>query len=192
MTQIFPSIAGLEDGLFSVDAPMRAIEAHGVLCGMLCAQGATEVTSWLVHVLGETTAGSEALQGVAGMLTQMYQATLEQMNDSVAGFSLYLPDDDEPLEERIESLGLWCQGYLYGLAAGGVREDTGLPDDTQELMRDILEISRVGQASLSEDDGESAMEQDEVAYAEVMEYVRMGVLLIYEELQPLQSSQTVH
>ena len=35
-------------------------------------------------------------------------------------------------------------------------------------------------------------EEDDVAFMEVSEYVRMGILLIYEELQPLQSSQTVH
>ena len=29
-------------------------------------------------------------------------------------------------------------------------------------------------------------EEDEVAFMEVSEYVRMGILLIYEELQPLQ------
>jgi uncharacterized protein YgfB (UPF0149 family) len=42
-------------------------------------------------------------------------------------------------------------------------------------------------AVMEEDD-----EEDEVAFMEVSEYVRMGILLIYEELQPLQSSQTVH
>ena len=41
---------------------------------------------------------------------------------------------------------------------------------------------------MAEDDSD----EDEVAFMEVTEYVRMGTLLIYEELQPLQSSQTVH
>jgi len=31
-----------------------------------------------------------------------------------------------------------------------------------------------------------------MAYMEIEEYVRMGVLLVYEELQPLQSTQTIH
>ena len=35
-------------------------------------------------------------------------------------------------------------------------------------------------------------DEDEVALMEIEEYVRMGVLLIYEELQPLQTTQTIH
>lgn len=189
----FPDIGRLEDGLFKLDAAMGAIESHGVLCGMLCAQGSIEAPAWLVHVLGEQDANSsEGLQQVAGMLMQLYQLTVEQMNGSEVDFSLYLPDDDEPLDERVEALSSWCQGYVYGIAAGGIQRDTTLPEDSQELIRDMVEISKIGQGSLASDDAESAREEDEVAFMEVVEYVRMGVMLIYEEIQPLQSSQTVH
>jgi len=54
-----------------------------------------------------------------------------------------------------------------------------------------VEISRAGYAV--DDEAEVAVtEDDELAFMEVSEYVRVGVLLVYEELQPLQSSQTVH
>jgi len=93
-------------------------------------------------------------------------------------------------------LGVWCQGFVYGLAVGGVKEETELPEDSKELIKDILEISRAGyiaddEAEISTD-VEDDNEEDEIAFMEVSEYVRMGTLLIYEELQPLQSSQTVH
>lgn len=188
--EALPDIATLENLLFKVDAAMGAVESHGALCGMLCAQGATEATQWLVHVLGEQDeSGSDALRQAAALLMQIYQIVVEQMNDSGAEFELFLPDDEDPLEERLIALGVWCQGFVYGLAAGGVKESTELPGDTQELVRDMIEISRVGQDSLEAD---SEDEQDEIAFMEVMEYVRMGTLLIYEELQPLQSSQTLH
>jgi uncharacterized protein YgfB (UPF0149 family) len=135
------------------------------------------------------------LQQAGKKLMQIHQISVEQMNDIEADFELMLPDDDEPLEMRIEALGAWCQGFVYGLAVGGIKEDTELPEDSKELITDILEISRAGyvadnEAELATDEGNS--EEDEVAFMEVSEYVRMGVLLIYEELQPLQSSQTVH
>jgi uncharacterized protein YgfB (UPF0149 family) len=135
------------------------------------------------------------LQQAGKKLMQIHQISVEQMNDTEADFELMLPDDDEPLEMRIEALGAWCQGFVYGLAVGGIKEDTELPEDSKELITDILEISRAGyvadnEAELATDEGNS--EEDEVAFMEVSEYVRMGVLLIYEELQPLQSSQTVH
>ena len=192
----FPDIQQLEDLLFNVDAMLGATESHGALCGMLCAQGATEASKWMLHVLGEHEKSSAALQQVGKKLLQIHQLSVEQMNDNDAEFDLMLPDDDEVLEMRVEALGTWCQGFVYGLAVGGIKEDTVLPEDCKELIKDILEISRAGyvadnEAELAVED-EGANEEDELAFMEVSEYVRMGILLIYEELQPLQSSQTVH
>ena len=192
----FPDIPQLEDLLFEVDATLGATESHGALCGMLCAQGATEASQWMLHVLGEHEDTSKALQQVGKKLIQIHQISVESMNDNDAEFELMLPDDDELLEMRVEALGTWCQGFVYGLAVGGIKEDTVLPEDSKELIKDILEISRAGYVADSEAElaatDEEASEEDEVAFMEVSEYVRMGILLIYEELQPLQSSQTVH
>jgi len=192
----YPDIPQLEGLLFDVDAMLGAIESHGTLCGMLCAQGATEASQWMLQVLGEHEETSKSLQQVGQMLLQIHQVSVEQMNDSDVEFDLMLPDDDEPLESRVEALGTWCQGFVYGLAVGGVKEDTDLPDDSKELIKDILEISRAGYAADDEAELNTSVEDnnedDEVAFMEVTEYVRMGTLLIYEELQPLQSSQTVH
>jgi len=195
MMQSFPDIPQLEELLFNVDAALGATESHGALCGMLCAQGATEASQWMLNVLGEHEETSKDLQQVGKKLLEIHKITVEQMNDTDADFELMLPDDDEPLDMRVEGLGMWCQGFVYGLAVGGIKEDTVLPEDSKELIQDILEISRAGyvadnEAELATDEEDS--EEDEVAFMEVCEYVRMGILLIYEELQPLQSSQTVH
>ncbi len=193
--QSFPDIPQLEDLLFNVDAALGATESHGALCGMLCAQGATEASQWMLYVLGEHEETSKLLQQTGKKLLQIHQISVEQMNDTDAEFELMLPDDDEQLESRVEALGIWCQGFVYGLAVGGITEDTVLPEDSKELIRDILEISRAGYVADNEAEiatDEENTEEDEVAFMEVGEYVRMGVLLIYEELQPLQSSQTVH
>ncbi|MBN4063747.1 UPF0149 family protein [Cardiobacterium sp. AH-315-I02] len=193
--QSFPDISQLEGLLFDVDAALGATESHGALCGMLCAQGATEAAQWMLHVLGEHEESSKTLQQAGKKLLQIHQIAVEQMNDSDAEFELMLPDDDEPLEARVEALGIWCQGFVFGLAIGGIKENTELPEDSKELIKDIVEISRAGY--VVDEEAEMAVmeendEEDEVAYMEVSEYVRMGILLIYEELQPLQSSQTVH
>jgi uncharacterized protein YgfB (UPF0149 family) len=114
------------------------------------------------------------------------------MNDVTGEFRLLLLDDDDALPERVETLAAWCQGFIYGLAAGGIKQDTELPEDTAELLRDMVEISRAGQETDDALAEESEEDDDEVAYMEIEEYVRMGTLLIYEELQPLQSTQTIH
>jgi uncharacterized protein YgfB (UPF0149 family) len=145
----------------------------------------------MLHVLGEHENGSAALTNAGKELLKIHETAVRQMNDSNVEFELMLPDEDESLEMRVEALGTWCQGFVYGLAVGGIKEDSELPDDSKELIKDIIEISRAGY--VADDEAElDADEDDEVAFMEVSEYVRMGILLIYEELQPLQSSQTVH
>lgn len=194
----YPDIAQLEGLLFDMDAALGAIESHGALCGMLCAQGSTDASQWMLHVLGEHAETSRQLQAAGKILLQIHQLTVEQMNDNDIEFELMLPDDDETLESRVEALGTWCQGFVYGLSLGGITEDTELPADSKELIKDILEISRAGYIADDEAEAElnasmdDADEEDEVAFMEVCEYVRIGIMYIYEELQPLQSSQTVH
>lgn len=194
----YPDIAQLEGFLFDMDATLGATESHGALCGMLCAQGSTDASQWMLHVLGEHTETSKQLQAAGKLLLQVHQLAVEQMNDNDIEFELMLPDDDEVLESRVEALGNWCQGFVYGLSLGGITEDSELPEDSKELIKDILEISRAGYIADDEAEAElnasmdDANEEDEVAFMEVSEYVRIGIMFIYEELQPLQSSQTVH
>ena len=187
-----PDIAELDELLYRVDATMGAADAHGAMCGMICARGAVELSEWVDHVIGEQQPGSEALHDVVHKLSELHQWTLETMNDATGTFELLLLDDEEPLPDRVEALASWCQGFVYGLAAGGIKQDSELPEDTAELLSDMIEISRAGHDVDEADMEEADPQEDELAYMEVEEYVRMGVLLIYEELQPLQSTQTIH
>lgn len=190
-----PLISDVDTALYKVDAMMGAAEAHGALCGMLCARGSTDLSEWSGHVLGEQETGNVLLKDVVSVLSAVHQNTLEQLNDALAEFHLLLPDDDDELALRVEALANWCQGFVYGLAAGGLREDSDIPADSQEIIRDMIEISRAGLDELDdgddEDDTESGTDEDnERAYMEIMEYVRTGILLIHEEMQPLQAANT--
>ena len=188
----FPEIVELEELLYRIDAAMGAADAHGALCGMICARGTIELSEWVDHVIGEQEQGNELLHDVVHKLSELHQSTLEMMNDATGDFKLLLMDDDDPLAERVETLAAWCQGFIYGLAAGGIKEGSELPEDTAELLKDMIEISRAGHDVDDTGVEESDDSDDEEAYMEIEEYVRMGVLLVYEELQPLQSTQTIH
>jgi len=98
--------------------------------------------------------------------------------DSDAVFQLLLPDDGDTLGARTEALAAWCQGFTYGMVNGGLKKDRELPEDTAELIRDLVEIARAGH------DMDEETDSDEESYMQLYEYVRMGVLLINEELQP--------
>ncbi len=183
-------ISDVETALYKVDAMMGAAEAHGALCGMLCAKGSTDLFEWSAHVLGEQEPGNVLLRDVVEVLSSLHQKTLEQLNDALTDFHLLLPDDDDELGLRVEALANWCQGFVYGLAAGGLKEDSEIPADSQEIIRDMIEISRAGLDDVIEEDEEAEVDSDEVAFMEITEYVRTGILLIHEEMQPMQAANT--
>lgn len=185
---VLPDITTLDASLFKLNAAMGAAESHGALCGMLCARGSTDFSEWMSHVLGEQGAGS--LRETTSQLADLHQFTLERLNDPDGDFHLLLPDDDESLVERTEALATWCQGFVYGLAAGGISENSELPEDTRDLLLDFIEISRAGHEM--DDIDIEVDEEDELAFVEIMEFVRTGVLLINEELQPLHVNITLH
>jgi yecA family protein len=189
-----PDIEVLDEALFKVNAMMGAAESHGVLCGMLCARGAIELSEWIGHVLGDQEEGNVLLHDTVHQLSELHQVTMETVNDISGSFYMLLPDDDEDLIGRTGALANWCQGFVYGLAAGGISDDTKLPNDVQEILMDFIEISRAGY-NIGDDDVievADATEEDEQAFVEVVEYVRTGVMLINEELQTLVPSPTLH
>lgn len=180
-----PDYMNLQELLHNIDAAMEASEAHGALCGILCAQGSADINVWQQHVAGTEAGNNVAIDKVADELQQMYLATIAALNNEVAEFECLLADDDEKLGDRVHSLAWWCQGFLYGLAAGGISKDSKLPEDSAELVADFIEISRV----VYDDEDVDSSEAD---YMELVEFVRVGVLLINEELQPVKRDKPVN
>lgn len=173
-----PDYNSLNEALTKAEAEFVAAESHGALCGMICAAGRVELASWLGQIFAELDMNNLLIQEASQLLVGLYNDTQAQLNDSEIDFSLLLPDDESELSVRTDALAAWCQGFTYGLASGGLKKDRELPEDTAELIRDMLEIARVGH------DEEEVTDTDEDAYMQLYEYVRMGVLLINEELQP--------
>ena len=174
-----PDFYSLQQALSQAEAEMVAAEAHGVLCGMVCAAGKVTLESWLNQVFESLDLESANVRNACQLLAGLHENTQEQLNDTEVMFELLLSDDDTELAQRTEALAEWCHGFVFGLAVGGLKRETVLPADTAELIADIVAISRAG---LDPDQGDDT---DEDAYMQLCEYVRMGVLLIIEELQPI-------
>lgn len=173
-----PDYNSLSDALAKAEADLVASESHGALCGMLCAAGKVELSAWLEQVFEAFDVNDMLIKEASQQLVGLFNDTQEQLNDSEVHFQLLLPDDNESLAQRTEALAFWCQGFTYGLAAGGLKKDQKLPEDTAELIADMVEIARAGHDQSEDSDA------DEDSYMQIYEYVRMGVLLINEELQP--------
>jgi uncharacterized protein YgfB (UPF0149 family) len=147
-------------------------EAHGTLAGALCAAPDYSCEDWLAEVLPE----GPVADGIAVALRALYVHTRNSLQGTELEFALLIPDDDETLESRTMALGQWCNGFLYGLGSNGGADAAELPGDAGEVVRDLSEITRA-----SVDPGENE-EESEGAYAELVEFVRVGVQLLFEEL----------
>jgi len=182
MSTYTPDIDEISSALEQLESDMGAAECHGAMAGMLCAAGRMEKARWLKRLLPDVESGDLLAREAVDALARLYENTARQLDDAVLDFHLLLPGDEDPLDERIEALAEWCQGFLFGTSEGGVKDIPSLPADSGEVMRDLVEIARAGSYDLS------GGEEDEAAYNELMEYVRTGVLLINEELNPTQAS----
>jgi uncharacterized protein len=152
-----------------------AAEAHGTLAGALCTASTYRFEDWLQEILPDGRA--QALS--TGALRGLYFVTTETLAGAEMSFEPLLPEDAQPLDERTAALSQWCVGFLYGLGSGSIQDISKLPGEVGEVVRDFDEITRVG-VDTGDDD-----EQNESAYAELVEFVRVGVQLVFEELETL-------
>jgi uncharacterized protein YgfB (UPF0149 family) len=175
MSDALPDFDLIADALNAQGADTEAAESHGLLCAMLCTIQNMDAESWLAHALNGPS--RDALAPVPEPLTSLFEETLKQFDSSEFDFHLLLPHDDAALAVRVEALGHWCQGFLTGLAAGGIQQPENLPGELPEIINDMLEIARAERYELDDE------AEDEAAYAELVEYIRMGVLLFREEFR---------
>ncbi len=172
-------------------------ELQAVLCGRL--SGGQQLADKKVLEVAADLLGASAstMAAIKSDVLQLYKDTVEQLEDGNAVFELLLPDDDDSLHERIETLSHWCQNYLSGLGQSGLSGDAPLAADVSEAMRDIAAIAMADSGN-SDDEldpyASSIDEQDEASFFELVEYVRVAVTLIYAEIQQVSETRgkTIH
>jgi uncharacterized protein len=157
-----------------------AAEAHGTLAGCLCAAQGYRVEDWLREILPE----GRAAPATAAVLEELFTATAGALLQPDMEFELLLPADEQPIEVRTAALARWCQGFLYGLGAGAIPDASELPGEVGEVVRDFIEISHAAVDAAQDE------ESNEAAYAELVEFARVGVQLLFEELALLRPPAT--
>jgi uncharacterized protein len=176
-----PDYSHIQQLLVQERSLAAAAEAHGTLAGCLCAAGGYRFEDWLREILPE----GHAAPGAAATLQELYSATAGALLQRDFEFELLLPTDEEAIDTRTAALAQWCQGFLYGLGAGAIPDASELPGEVGEIVRDLIEITRAGV------DAEQGEESNESAYAELVEFVRVGVQLLFEELAAVRQPPAV-
>jgi hypothetical protein len=157
---------------------VHAAEAHGCLCGALCLRPDYSLAEWLDEILPEPAAGGDA----AAPFAALFEESAGVLARPDMEFEPLLPDDDLPLSERTAALAAWCQGFLYGFGASGTAARIALPEPVTEVLRDLTQICHAGSVGTEEP------EVEEEAYAELVEFLRAAVQIVYEELGAARAS----
>jgi hypothetical protein len=150
---------------------------QGMLVGQVCGVKGLSEAQWIKTLVHEGGMGAIS-ESVLMALHQLYLPTLAGLNSAECDFELLLPSDETPLAYRAKHLADWCEGFLFGMGLAG---EAVLSSDVQELLRDFSQISMLEMADDELDDAEEDL-------MELIEFVRMGALMIHEECNPIAAS----
>lgn len=156
-------------------------ELHGQLCGLLCLERDFSGEAWLAMLAADAIGIRDP-----DALRHLYRSTTAQIKHNTESLALLLPDDEMNLAVRADALGAWCQGLLSGLGLAGLPQLDLLSEQTREFLNDVSQIANVGL------DGDNPDESDELAYVEIVEYLRVGLLYCIDEFDAAPSLRVDH
>ena len=166
----------LDAALSLADISILPAEVHGIIVGALCNHLQTGNRPDLMALIMDGSGEDSGPVIQAGELSySLYRSTMELLLEDQGGFVLQLPHESESMEFRTESLGGWCRGFLLGLLHNNTVDMGSFSGDSEEIIQDIMTISGAT-------NGDQAVDKDDWAYAEIEEYLRVGVQLVFETI----------
>lgn len=169
--QSLPTYRDLHQALSKTTLKLHPSQAHGLICGIICGNPATNA-AW-----EELVTGGKGPAKTHEILQSLFDASKTQLDDFLFEFELVMPSDSDDLPIRAEALTLWCQGFLTGLKMAQVQIVGREPGEMSEAINDLIEIAKMNYEDVV------ASEEDEAAYVELVEYVRMAAILIYQDIR---------
>jgi uncharacterized protein YgfB (UPF0149 family) len=161
-TVIMPSYQQVADGLRDYKLVLSPSEIHGQLCGYICAGTKMNGVAWL-----------EADPLLHPPLLELYKTSYHLINDFANEFQLLLPSDATDIYGRAASLREWSQGFVTGLMLAGLRPNRDFSDEINDALVRIAQVAELDPLMLEVSD------EDESALADLIDYIRLAVLMIY-------------
>jgi len=174
----------LDAALERCGAHWRGSQTHGLLCGGLSTFGPDGALVWRDQVLEGLEPGNAQRAECEFLLDELFQQTWRQLAERQSDFELLLPSDAENAADRARALADWCEGFLHGLVSQTHSDDMRArlgAEPLSDIIKDMLEMTR---ATVGDEEGEAI----DAAYVELVEYVRVGVQLAFEELAEVRDS----
>jgi hypothetical protein len=171
------SYEDIQNALAHAHELITPAELHGLLTGLVCTglknldQKTTDLVLHLTHPLSDNE--------INNTLTALFHATQQKIGNFELDFQLLLPDDDAPLKLRAQEFGKWCEGFLAGVGLGSIGNNYNDKDDVQDILYKLSEAAKIQFEAVD------FTEEDETAFMEVTEFVRMAVFSVYTSLTGL-------
>lgn len=187
-------IEQVQKNLATLGSEASPSEAHGTLCGLLCGRADLEPQEWLALTTTEAEAieqGDILAAEAAEWLSELFFQTVAALSDNNLNFYPLLPEDESETVQ-LAAIAQWAQGFLMGLSLAGIEKFTDYPEEVGEFVEAMTSVSSADDYDLAGDDS------DEEAITELVEFIRIGVLLVNEEMNPLRvpvdipEDQTLH
>jgi len=177
----------LEDSLKRCGSNWDAAQTHGLLTGRLAIAGAPAGPDWLIHVLEGVDEGNALRNECQKRLDTLYQSTFWQLSERLSEFEPLLPNEQDDVWLRTAALAHWCEGFLHGLVSSkhsnALKERLGA-EPLSDIIKDMLLMTQAGL------DAESDEEENEAAYVELVEYLRVAAQLCYEDLADIRNAKS--
>ncbi|HEY7906341.1 MAG TPA: UPF0149 family protein [Wenzhouxiangella sp.] len=161
-------------------------ESHGLITGLIAGQPNLDVDRLWVHWAGLNLDVEHDIDDPADPqathrehLEAALEDTQKHLQSAEMTFEALVPSMDQPLAQRTEGLAHWCGGFLAGFGASGavVRDE-----QATEVLALLSEIARASsEADESNDSSTDDLEAEEEAFVELVEFVKVAVLLLHEE-----------
>lgn len=170
-----PPYQSLVDSIAVLDLSISLSELHGVLCGYLCAGVEEQGAAYLRSLTLPNR--EEFARAAVVALFNIFSISQQQIDQLDFSFEMLLPDDHEPLPDRVLAFSQWCDGFTQGMFQAGMELDSFEEEDSQEALQHLLEFAELDYSTAD------VSEEDEKALVEVSEYARMAVLRLHGDLQ---------
>ncbi|AKD38825.1 YecA/YgfB family protein [Pasteurella sp. P03HT] len=173
------SYSDVSQQLKTANIALSPAELHGFLSGLVC--GGITDQSWQPLLFQFTNENHAYPTALLQQVTQLYQQISEKLAD-IDGFdfALLLPEDEEDIFARADSLSEWANHFLLGLGLAQPKLDKE-KGDIGEALDDLHDICQLGY-----DENEDKEELSE-ALEEIIEYVRTIACLLFTHFQPQQT-----
>lgn len=174
-------IEKIKSDLLKLGSETSPYEAHGTVCGLVCGRGDIEPQEWLALTTTATDAIAEGdllAKEASDSLSHFFFETVSALADNNLKFYPLLPEDDNE-EVCLQGIAQWAQGFLMGLSLAGDEKLSEYPEEVAEFVEAMTSIANADEYDLAGDDS------DEEAITELIEFIRIGVLLVNEEMNPI-------